>query len=253
MNRKLLAAIVANGDEYCRRYLSQCDALRLEKDWWQALDFFLARACFQGRRDEVSDRVYRHVRDVLQPLFSTAEADANFSRNKDDQWRSIAGQLRSMIGKGKVGKGRDVDMVLSVLSYIGTLPERNIVAHSVAQIRAGKLKQHYHQLQRGSSATGITQVGPKIAAFYLRDVVSVFGLTNCMDSTSAFCLQPVDTWVHQVAEKLGIVPPKSGLGEVQEAIASMCEKEHVCALRFNQGAWFTGSHAFELLLGRLSE
>jgi len=33
----------------------------------------------------------------------------------------------------------------------------------------------------------------------------------------------------------------------------MCEQEHISAVRFNQGAWFTASHAFDLLFDLLSK
>jgi hypothetical protein len=253
MNKRLLDAIVSNGDEYCRRYLSKYDASNLEKNWWEAFDFFLARACFQGRRDEVSVRVYENAREVLSPLFSTNKGESNFNKNRDDRWKNIAEQLTSKIGKGKVGKARDVDMIVSALSYIGNLLAKNIVAHSVSEIRAGKLQQHYRELQSRNGAAGITQVGPKIAAFYLRDVVSIFQLTDSMGNTAAFCLQAVDTWVQKVAEKLGIVAVGADTAEVQKAIVSMCEKERISALRFNQGAWFTGYHAFDLVLDLLSK
>lgn len=141
-------------------------------------------------------------------------------------------------------------MILSALSYIDGLTNRNIVAHSVARIQAKSLQEHYFELQ-ARNGNGIRQVGQKIAAFYLRDVVSVFKLTGFVDNQSAFCLQPVDTWVRQVAVKLEIVKEDADPLSVQQAIVAMCEQNHISAIHFNQGAWFTGTNAFDLLFEQL--
>jgi hypothetical protein len=253
MNKKLLDAIVANGDAYCLRHLSQFNARTLETNWWQAFDFFLSRACNQGRRDEMSKRVYESVYQVLSPLFAADQSGKNYEAQNDAKWQLVSADLNKRIGKGKVGKARDVEMVISALSYVGRLKERNIVGYSVAQIRGKKLRQHYLELQPRNGNTGITQVGPKIAAFYLRDIVSIFQLTDCVASEDAFCLQAVDTWVQKVAEKLEIVEKDADTETVQQAIVSVCEKNGISPLRFNQGAWFTGYHAFELVLDLLSK
>jgi len=252
MNRQLLDAIVANGTRYVERYLSAYEPTTLERDWWRAFDFFLVHACFQGRRDEVSKLVYQAALDVLTPIFSGSEQENNFSEHLTDQWNQIGRQLRDRIGAGKVGKDGDVKMIISALSHIATLPSKNIVAHSVERIRASELQSHYKELQARNGAAGIFQVGPKIAAFYLRDVVSLFQLTDCVDRDSAFCLQAVDTWVRKVVGKLGIIEARAAESEIQRAIVEMCDTEGVSAFRFNQGAWFTGYHAFELFLEILS-
>lgn len=253
MNRILLDAIVANGNEYCRRYLSNYNISILEEDWWRSFDFFLNRACFQGRLDKVSIRVYENVCQVLSPLFLATEKDQTYQDGKQCNWNSIRTSLGERIGKGKVGKARDVEMIISALDFLDNLPSKNIVAYSVAKIKAGQLYQHYIDLQAAKTTGGITQVGPKIAAFYLRDVVSVFKLIDLVDDKSAFCLQPVDTWVQKIVERIGIVSEGTDKSEIQKAIVSMCEQEGISALLFNQGAWFTGYHSFDLVLDLMSK
>jgi hypothetical protein len=253
MNQRLLKAIVKNGDLYCTRYLSKYDKHELLTNWWKAFDFFLAHACFQGRRDYIPQRVYESACQALKPYFSNGQNADAYETQMGENWQGIKAQLKEKIGKGKVGKGRDIEMVTSALSFIGKIHEKNIVAYSVQRIKDRKIQDHYNELQGGKSSTGIVQVGSKIAAFYLRDVVSVFDLTEFIDNTSAFCLQAVDTWVQKVAEKFGIVEENADPSAVQQAIVSMCERNHISALRFNQGAWFTGYHAFDLLLDLLSK
>lgn len=45
------------------------------------------------------------------------------------------------IGKGKVGKGRGIEIVLSILDFIGDLPSLNIVGYSVQKIKSGEIKR----------------------------------------------------------------------------------------------------------------
>jgi hypothetical protein len=249
MNRRLLDGIVRYGQEYHDTLLAgRYDPSVLQQDWWQAFDFFLGHACFQGRGDDVSELVHDSARDVLGPLFAADTSGRVLGKHKADSWHEIDTQLRDRIGRGKVGKARDVDMIVTALSYISALPGKNIVAHSVAEFRAGRLRQHYDGLQGRNGDNGMAQVGPKIAAFYLRDVVSLFSLPEPTDWPSAVCLQPIDVWVRRVLQTIG--PDDAGTHALadQLAIVRMCETERVSAVRFNQGAWYMGSKAFELLV-----
>jgi len=245
--KKLLNAIVSNGDRYCREHLAKYDSVKLLEDWWEAFDFFLCRACLQGRRDEVSLRVYEVARKVILPLI---KAPKDFKAQKEDGWKEVSSQLTAEIGKGKVGKARDVKMIVSALEFVSNIPNKNIVSYSVGLIRGGKLKSHYNEIQARKAKNGITQVGPKIAAFYLRDVVSLFDLS--VDNNTAFCLQPVDTWVQKIVEKIGIARSTDKTETIQQAIVSMCENHNISALRFNQGAWYTGYYAFDIVLNLLA-
>lgn len=181
------------------------------------------------------------------------QRDINYESQKGENWKEINTQLCEKIGKGKVGKARDVKMIISALEFIGTLPNRNIVAYSVGKIRGGQLQAHYKALQPREATTGITQVGPKVAAFYLRDIVSLFQLTDSVDDSSWFCLQPVDTWVQQIAVGFGIVPETADKQTTQHAIVQWCRKQGISPIRFNQGAWYMGYYALKLLLDLLSK
>lgn len=52
------------------------------------------------------------------------------------------------------------------------LSEKNLTLYRVSQIRSGKLFDHYDELDH------IFQVGEKIASFYLRDLVFIYGLDS---------------------------------------------------------------------------
>jgi len=253
MNTALVYSIVQYGDRYRQEMLGGYDPEQLLTDWWFALDFFLGRACFQGRRDDISARVYQAVVNVLSPLFCGEKRTANYEGERCQEWRTVERKLRQRIGRGKVGKARDVDMVLSSLDFISQLPSLNIVNYSVKRIRSGEVDEHYSELQRSQARNGIIQVGPKIASFYLRDVVSLYQLEDKVPDEFAFCLQPVDVWVRKLAYKTGIVDSRASDKEIQEAVVALCRGYGCSPLQFNQGAWYAGYFAFDLLLEMLAE
>jgi len=228
--------------------LGKYDPHELSKNWWLALEFFLGRACFQGRRDDISERVYQEVIAVLSPLFGSEERTATYKRERSRQWETIESELNQRIGKGKVGKGRDVTMALSILNFIGRpiVPSLNIVNYSVLNIRKGEIERHYRELQGDQG--GIVQVGSKIASFYLRDVISLYQLESEVPEEFASCLQPVDVWVRRLANKIGLVGDKASDEEIREAIVTLCREHGVSPAQFNQGAWYMGYFAFDLLL-----
>jgi hypothetical protein len=145
-------------------------------------------------------------------------------------------------------------MVLSTLDFLVRIPEWNIVAYSVAKIRSNQIESHFRELQAAQSSSGIRQVGSKIAAVYLRDLVSLFRLEDQVgDNVAEICVQPIDVWVRRLALRLELVNSKASDRKVAEAIVTSCRVAGVSALRFNQGAWYIGAHSFDLLVEQLRE
>ncbi len=139
MNTTLVSSIVAYGHRYRNEFLKY-DPDKLLIDPWGALQFFFGRACYQGRRDDLSQKVYDAVIATLSPHLSDGGLTANYRRLSQQNWKIIEKELRNRIGKGKVGKARDVDMVLSTLDFVGQIPDWNIVKYSVEQIRRDKYR-----------------------------------------------------------------------------------------------------------------
>lgn len=248
MNKNLVDFVLSCGDRYYEEHLKGYNKDHIRADWWGALDFFLARACYQGRGDNVSDLVYGAIIEVLRPYFATSSENLNFEALKNAQWSELKQKLQEKIGRGHVGKERDIKMVLSVLDYVASISDRNIVNKSIEMISNGRLREHYLNLQAGQSNAGIVQVGPKIAAFYLRDVVSLFDLATFVDADSAFCLQPVDAWVRRLTRKLEIASEEADDTEIQHAIIKACAALNVSAFRLNQGIWYFGAYRLEIAL-----
>jgi hypothetical protein len=110
--------------------------------------------------------------------------------------------------------------------------------HSIQQI------QNHNIADLSRKLHGITSVGDKIASFLLRDTVFVYDLEAYLKAEDYYYLVPIDTWVKKVADKLGI---KANAKD----IAITCQQNGVSPIRFNQGAWYLGSHSLTILLDRL--
>jgi hypothetical protein len=250
MNKTVTKAILAYGARYRKELLlpSHWTKEQLLENWQAALKFFFSKAFYQGKTDAISARVEEAALKVLALNFSRADL-----RLADWDLDSLRRELHEKVGKGKVGKARDIEMVISSLQFVNQLPGSNIVAHSVWRIEAGDVGQHYDEIQRSRNKGGIVQVGPKIAAFYLRDVVSLYELENKVSAEFQFTLQPIDVWVCRVAYDTGMVPSGASDKRIAKAIADLCSEERCSPLQFNQGAWYAGANPFGLLMERLSE
>jgi hypothetical protein len=251
----LFAKIASFSERYRDEHLAAYDSTTLVSDWWKALDFFLSRAFFQGRLDKVSQRVYETGMEVLNEAFEpySGAAEQRFATLQHVGWNQVEKGLSRRIGRGHVGKKRDIEMVLSTLDFLVRIPERNIVAYSVAKIRSNQIEPHFRELQAARSSSGIRQVGPKVAAFYLRDVVFLFRLEDQIPVHFAFCLQPVDVWVRRLTVLLGLANSKASDQRLAQAIVATCGGLGVSPLRFNQGAWYIGAHSFDLIVEKLRE
>ncbi len=249
MNEKLVKAILSYGNRYRNGILLGPYGRQTKEDLqeqlihnrWEALKFFFGRAFFQGRSDKVSERVYVTAMGALE-----AESDLAAKCFAGRDLDLLGDALRKVIGLGKVGKGGDIKMVISTFDHVSKLPAQNIVAHSLAAIVAGEIGRQYEELQV------IFQVGPKIASFYLRDVVSLFNLESAVPDDFQFCLQPIDVWVKKLAMKTGMVVDGDSDNDVRQAIVRVCGEYGCSPLQFNQGAWYAGYYAFDLLLETLA-
>ncbi len=130
------------------------------------------------------------------------------------------------------------------------------MARSVARIKAGKIESHFRGICKSHlPETGIYQIGPKIAAFYLRDLVTLFGLETFVADEFQYCLQPVDVWVRKVAITKPILWLRTHRIISSSLKSSACAKSTVARhLQFNQGAglfrrslgnWVTSDNGLE--------
>jgi len=151
---------------------------------------------------------------------------------------------RSSSRKRKFGKERDIKMVIDTLKFVDQLDDRNIVNYSLHKISRGELDELWRSLKQN-----VTQVGPKIASFYLRDLVVLFNLESKISASKQIVyLLPIDTWVRKICIKIGIASSGTRSHEIKRRIINVCQSANISPLRFNMGAWYLGKHALDILL-----
>lgn len=243
-------------EQFGNRYVSEHlgvwrkNSKDLVSDWFKALDFFLSRAYFQGRRDELSERFYENAKSALITHFGNNSSgqtkklriawDEGMIPHSDDWQRLKNSTLETALLNAKAGKARDVEMVLDVLRFIHPLPKFNIVSHSLTEIREGRIGQLYAEID------SIWQIGQKVSSFFLRDLAFIFNLN--LSPQEFFTIQPIDTWVKQVAINTGICISKTPDHRIVGKIVDACNKAGVDPKKVNAGAWYLGANSFEILL-----
>lgn len=244
---KVLDSLQVLGKRYVRDYLNQegWDEERLKNDWFHSLEFLIQHLYYQGRRDELSTRffecVWRCVEEIFlpepTPVFESLW-DSKFIPH-DAGWHEYVeddNPLWERVNSSTMGKTRDREMVLDCLRYVHGIDQYNVVKASLAAIEGGDLGDHRQDLM------DIWGVGGKTSAFYLRDLVLLFGM-KVMPSVF-LDLQPIDTWVAQVVQ--AVTGQSMNYEQVEQWINSQTEHHDVALL--NAGAWYLGKNAFRVAL-----
>jgi len=247
----ILCTLESLGEMYIRDFLNDPDNKDLTDDWYKAFMFFISHLYMQGRRDEVSEKFLAEMKKCLAKGLGDSPAAAleslwNEGALPHEQITKEFNLKDSSLGRlftREMGKGRDLEMVLDALRYVHGVPEYNIVKYSLSKINQGKISDHRADLQK------IRQVGPKVSAFYLRDLTFLFHIE--LDLKDCISLQPIDTWVRKVRK---LTDPSSANSKIKddEWFVEQKKKGHDPAL-LNAGAWYLGKHSFDFCLEVLSK
>lgn len=232
-----IKAIENYGTLFVEQFLKQ-DIFNKEKfckDWYESLKFLLGRSFYRGRRDELSTRF----------LEATLKTLNEFKLNKNYNQTLLNLKLKS----NGVNNERDRKMTSEIINLVFNLPssyEKNIVRYTIDQIKSGNTKEIFNTLDN------IYAIGDKIASIYLRDIIMVYHLDKFLKLEELQYCQPIDTWVKQVALKIGIIKSeKERIENIKTAIIKHCLNAKVNPLLFNAGAWLVGARSFELLIEKL--
>src|SRR3989344_9512258 len=150
---------------------------------------------------------------------------------------------RFFIAEDETNYPNDLRMVLEVLDFtfnsLGPY-SNNIVQYTIHQIKERKIADVFNEL------IGIHAIGNKLASFYLRDVIIIYQLEKLLKPDEFRYCQPIDTWVKQVALKIGIITQKDeDIEDTKNAIIKTCLDAGVSPLLFNAGMWMVGAQSFE--------
>lgn len=235
MKIKTIKKIVGYGDEYIKKHLTGVyDKELMTKNWWYGLQFFLWHSFNQGRWDIVSEQVAQKAIGVLEEFIKRNNGDATFLIDSNN-FPQIRNALSQVIGKGKIGKGGDIKMIISILEFVSNLDEKNIINYSISKIKSGNVENNFKELD------DIFSIGPTTASFYLRDLICIYSFDSFINRKDLVYLQPIDRWVRKVAHKVGII---HNIYEeetiIREKIVKACLDLNISTIKFNQGAWFLG-------------
>lgn len=248
MRIDFIQKIAAYSDEYIKENIKEYDRNRLLNDWQEGLKFWFDHSFYQGRRDDVSYEVEKRAKETLDSYIKEKNDNSEIILNEEN-FSEIRSRLMKVIGKGEIGRGRDIDMVVSMLKFISKIDDKNIVKYSISRIQNGKIKDHFEELQT------IHSIGPKCSSFYLRDLNYIYSLDAKIMEEDLVCLQPIDVWVRRVANKAGIINNENEKNEelIRKNIVEACSKAGVPSMKFNQGAWYLGHNSFNILMDKLKE
>jgi len=121
--------------------------------------------------------------------------------------------------------------ILAIMAEQGI---HNIALHIKGLIEKDKTREAHELID------SVRGIGPKIASFYLRDIVYLAKLTESKIKDQ-FYLQPVDTWLEQALSIIFGARAPTKLREQQEIIVNLCKEADCSPIAFNQGAWVLGS------------
>lgn len=235
--------VATYGDKYKQKYLISEDKEKLCSDWFEALRFFFDRSFMGGRLNDVSTKFEKRALTVIESWKNTLEKSWNLGVNWDRKRLD-----EELLGR-KVNKGLDRDMVIQTLELISRKRNYNIVLHSLNKIRNQETKKLFYDLN------SIDNVAEKKAALFIRDLVDLFELEESISEDTFIYLQPIDTWVHQVCRKYLRILTSENPSWKEDApkIVKHCLSLGISPIKFNQGAWYIGTHSLEILFEILQE
>lgn len=237
-NQHKLKSVEQYGRRYVREYLVEAKSQHhtIRSDPLAALAFMHGKLFMRGRRDEISIAFRNRTLDVMGKYRALGEIDL----------RTLEAEL---VRKG-VNNRYDRLMVKETISFARDELQGqgcNVFTWAVGAVGSGKAADAYERL------ISIFAVGDKLATFYLRDVALLEGVEDSIQTDDYWYFQPVDTWVEQVAQSLGLIEAGdlAWRSAVKRKIITACLAADVSPLLFNAGAWMVGAHAYRLLLEQL--
>lgn len=231
-----------------------------------ALFFILSYSFYQGRRDKISEGFEKSAKKTLEEFFK--ETDPFSSSFRRIHKKGLRGseyeeklkvrylKLLETLEANGVNKRGDRLMVTSLINFIESNQKKNLIKMIIQKIKSKNTLKAYEELD------SIWSIGPKIASLTLRDVVYIYKLESYLDKESYYLLQPIDTWVHQVSEKLRLIDlekakDKNGKSKIYRGeakdITDKCFELGVNPIHYNQGAWYISSNSLQILLKNIDK
>lgn len=217
-----------------------------------AITFIFGMSFYQGRKDTLSDKFFKIARNFIETNNISKIKPVTNSKNTKDKKLELIEQYNGwLIQLYNLGLKKEADriMVIDTIGLANHLLYKynlNIVDYIVNEIRKGNLVSIYELL------LNIYSIGPKISSLILRDIIHIYKLEKYITKLEEFAaLQPIDTWVHQVSFKIGIIQNEEIYKREAIEISKFCIDNNINPLHYNEGAWYLGSQSFKYALSSL--
>jgi len=242
--------------EFSNQYIAQVlkpevKTNSLLNDWFEAFFWFAGRAFYRGRRDELSSQF---LNGAKHGILNFLENKKNIERliklkeagflddSKSWEGSPIVKEIRSLAidkenNRRPVNNINDRKLLRGALKFLLELEDSdyNVTKYTNDKINNGNTSELYKEI------LDIDYYGDKTACFYLRDMICIFELP--MRESDYEFIQPIDTWVKQVSERIGLISrdeSKRPNNIVKQKINEACIKFKISPIEYNQGAWYIG-------------
>lgn len=234
-----LEQVAAFNEPYHAEYLESVSDTKPGNDQFR-LRFFLKKA-MAGARHESTSATYRKAAETV-----LRENHDRIERRLDGEDVFPDSEFESELQDAGLTNGADRQMVVDVIDLLADInDDHDIVGYTIESVEAGDIEVVHDQL------TGIHNIAQKKAALFLRDVVTIWSLEDELLWEEYRYVFPVDTQVHQVATELGIVDDDVSRDQLIDGVLDACRPD-VSPVEFNQGAWYLGANAFDVVMNNLA-
>jgi len=235
------------GVEFLKERIENRDAyLKTPKS---ALFLILSYSFYQGRRNEISSQFEERARKALSlflknnNILSTSVSSRTTDKARlQKRYKDLDKELKN----NEVNKEGDRLMVMSLVNLTQFSHQKNILAFLIGKIRSKAISKAYKNLDETWS------IGPKIASLILRDIVCIYELEKSLNKDDYCFLQPIDTWVHRLSKKIGLINKDKIYKDEGKDITHQCLAFGVNPIHYNQGAWYIGARSLQILLRNIA-
>lgn len=234
-----LKQVAAFSEPYRAEYLESVGDTKPGNDPFR-LRFFLKKA-MAGARHESTSATYRKAAETV-----LRENQDRIKRRLNGEDVFPDSELESELKDAGLTNGADRQMVIDIIDLLADInDDHDIVAYTRERIETGGIEVIHDRL------TDIHNIAQKKAALFLRDVVTIWDLEDQLSWAEYRYVFPVDTQVRQVATELGIVDDGVSRNQLIDAILEACRPD-VSPVELNQGAWYLGANAFDVVMNNLA-
>lgn len=222
------------------------------RDFKSALDFIFGMSFFQGRKDSLSEYFYiLAIQYIYSKNISSIKPILSYNKLKEKKEKIIKKYKKCLNELENIGLKKEADRIMvidtiGVANHVNNKHNLNIVDYIVNEIKRGNL------IYISNFLDNVYSIGPKISGLILRDIVHIYNLETYVSRLDEYSLlQPMDTWVHQVSLKIGIIKNEEMDKAEAIEIIKFCLDNEINPLHYNEGAWYLGSQSFKMVLNSL--